>query len=156
MGKKLACVSVLLSIVPEPSCAEGSGALLLCHPLSPGAVPPPQMVCSCKPKAGHSVPCLGVPVLQRGSRPSLGVWHRRSVLLAAVDWAGVGWAGLGWQESCLLVCVPRCAARGFAVCQHSAWMGLGTRGQSILVCRILVYTRRGFRTQLCTHLLFSP
>lgn len=37
MGKYL----VSLSVVPELSCAKGSGTLLLCHSLSSGAIPPP-------------------------------------------------------------------------------------------------------------------
>nr|XP_009939730.1 PREDICTED: LOW QUALITY PROTEIN: myosin phosphatase Rho-interacting protein [Opisthocomus hoazin] len=42
-----------------------------------------QVACSRKPEAPSWVPCLGVPVLQRDSHPSLGVRRRRSILLAA-------------------------------------------------------------------------
>ena len=51
------------------------------------------MACSRKPEAPSWVPCLGVPVLQRDSHPSLGVRRWRSILLAAVGWTGLDWAG---------------------------------------------------------------
>lgn len=138
-----------LSKVPEPFCAEGGGAVLLYHPLSPGATPPRQVVKWQLQTQSWPLGALPWCPHAAAGQPSF------PGCLAEEKCLG-GWAGLGWQESCLLVSVPRCAAQGFAACQRGAQMGLGTRGQSILVCRIPLSTRRGFRVQLCTHLFFSP
>lgn len=93
-----------------------------------------------------SVPSL---VPQQSSHPSLVIWHRRSTLLAAGDQAGL--AGVVPVVLCPQMCdTELCCALGTA----HRW-DLVTRRQS-LVCRILVSSRKGFRAQLNSPLLFSP
>lgn len=103
----------------EPSCAEGSGILLLCH--SCPQVPPhqPRWFAAADPKlATQCVPWCH-------SRANILVWIFG--IEEAPCWQQ--WTRLVWQELYLLVCVCRCVAQSFAVhwAQHidGIWLLVG-------------------------------
>lgn len=54
------------------------------------------------------------------------------------------------------LCPQMCGTEALPCAWHGTLMDPVTCRRSISVCRILVFSRRGFRAQLCIPLLFSP